>query len=109
MSSGISVPAYQTTTFGGDVLKGLGEAGFIDGRNVAIEYQFARLELAQLPELASSLVRDRVRVIVAIYNAAALAAKSVTTTIPIVFAIGSSGNASACARRSLVHARTLNL
>jgi putative ABC transport system substrate-binding protein len=71
-----------------DFLKGLGEAGFIDGRNVAIEYRFARLEFARLPELAASLVRDRVRVIVAIYNAAAVAAKAATTTIPIVFSIG---------------------
>jgi putative ABC transport system substrate-binding protein len=71
-----------------DFLKGLGEAGFIEGRNVAIKYRFARLEFARVPELAASMVRDRVDVIAAIYNTAAVAAKAATTTIPIVFSIG---------------------
>jgi putative ABC transport system substrate-binding protein len=71
-----------------DFLKGLGEAGFIEGRNVEIKYRFARLEFARVPELAAGLVHDRVDVIVAIYNAAAVAAKAATTTIPIVFSIG---------------------
>jgi putative tryptophan/tyrosine transport system substrate-binding protein len=71
--------------------KGLGDAGFIEGRNVAIEYRYAyaRLEFDRLRELATDLVRRRVDVIaIPASNAAAVAAKAATTTIPIVFSIG---------------------
>ena len=69
--------------------KGLGEAGYADGRNIAIEFRWALGDNARLPELAGELVRRQVTVIVTPFGTAtALAAKAATTAIPIVFAIG---------------------
>jgi putative ABC transport system substrate-binding protein len=69
--------------------EGLGETGFIEHRNVAIEARYARNNLDRLPELAADLVRRRVAAIATLGGpTAARAAKAATATIPIIFETG---------------------
>jgi putative ABC transport system substrate-binding protein len=68
--------------------RGLGEVGFVPGSNVAVEFRWANGQYNQLPAMASELVRRPVDLIVAQAPPAALAARTATTTVPIVFTVG---------------------
>jgi putative tryptophan/tyrosine transport system substrate-binding protein len=70
------------------VHRGLSETGYVEGRNLAVEYRWAEDHLDRLPALADDLVRRQVAVIVVMSIPGALAAKTATKSIPIVFAFG---------------------
>jgi putative ABC transport system substrate-binding protein len=65
--------------------QGLAQGGYVEGRNVAIEFRFAEHRSDRLAALATDLARRQVNVIFAVGSQEALAAKSATTTVPIVF------------------------
>jgi putative ABC transport system substrate-binding protein len=81
------VSAFQVAAF----YEGLKEAGFVEGRNLAIESRWANNDYTRYPAFAADLAQRRVSLIAALAHGstpAALAAKAATTTIPIVFAVG---------------------
>src|SRR5262245_46942801 len=68
--------------------RGLNQSGYVEGRNLVIEYRWAGNQADRLADLAADLVRLRVAVIVSPGSLPALAAKAATTSIPIVFGVG---------------------
>ena len=85
---GVGSPQYDAFRVAA-VRQGLIEAGYVEGRNFAFEYRWAENHNERLPALATELVRREVAVIVAIGGiTSAMAAKSATATIPIVFEMG---------------------
>ena len=77
--------ARQSAAF----LKGLGEVGYVDGRDVRVEVRWADGQNDRLPAMAADLVHRQVSVIAATTTPAALAAQAATTTISIIFELGS--------------------
>jgi putative tryptophan/tyrosine transport system substrate-binding protein len=86
------VIGYLSSTSAGAGLaafhQGLSETGYVEGQNVAIEYRWAEGHYDRLPALAADLVGRKVDVIAAFGVPSTLAAKTATSTIPIVFAVG---------------------
>ena len=80
-------PKRYTRQLGG-FLKGLGEQGFVEGRNVVIEYRWGEEHNDRLPAMVADLIERKVAVIAATSAPAAIAARKATTTIPIVFETG---------------------
>ena len=68
--------------------RGLNQTGYVEGRNLLIEYRWGGNQADRLPELAADLVRLQVTVIVSVGVSPTLAAKAATTSIPIVFGVG---------------------
>ena len=79
--------ALSAASLGQTFRQALAEAGYVDGRNVVIEFHTAEGQYDRLPTMAAELVRRRVAVIVASPTAAALAAKAATKTIPVLFGV----------------------
>src|SRR5215813_12531276 len=87
--SSTSPTAVTFVPFQAAFLQGLSEKGYVDGRNVVIEYRFAEGRLDRLPALAADLVDKKVDLILASGGiTGAMAAKGATSTIPVVFVSG---------------------
>jgi putative ABC transport system substrate-binding protein len=85
LSSASPPDTYDVSAF----RQGMSENGYVEGRNVAIEYHFVEGDYVRLPELVADLVRRKVAAIAALgVLPVVLAARAGTTTIPIVFGIG---------------------
>jgi putative ABC transport system substrate-binding protein len=84
---GVGTPESQANTVAG-VRKGLSDAGYVEGRNVAIEFLWAESQYNKLPAHASDVVRRGVKVIFANSPSAVRAVMAATGTIPIVFIMG---------------------
>src|SRR5262245_53648824 len=82
-------PGPSSEPFMGAFRQGLSEAGYVAGQNLAIEYRWAEGHYDRLPALAAELVGRKIDLIMAGSPRSALAAKSATSTIPIVFRSGS--------------------
>jgi putative ABC transport system substrate-binding protein len=80
--------AHEWSPFISAFLNGLRETGYVEGRNITIEYRWAEGQYDRLPAFAADLVRTGSDLIVAVTPPAALAAKAATTTVPIVFVTG---------------------
>ena len=93
-ASGMPVIGYlhfakpEYTPNAAEFLQGLGERGFVEGKNVALEYRWAEGQYDRLPAMAAELVARKVDLIAAFGPPPARAAKNATSTIPIVFEVG---------------------
>jgi ABC-type uncharacterized transport system substrate-binding protein len=88
MNSGTRDQFLGGNSLGAAVHRGLSEAGYVEARNLAVEYRYADHHLERLPALAEDLVQRNVAVIFASPTAPALAASAATKSIPIVFSTG---------------------